>query len=205
MDYSSLVAFDYHVFTIINGVVGRSALFDDIMMLIAKYGPLVFDFYLVYLWFKGRSEKEVAQNRKRAIYAATSALVALGINQLVGLTWFRERPYIKHPVHMLLPYSPDPSFPSDHAAGGFSIATGVLFGKPIAGSVLFVFAIVLAISRVYVGLHYPFDVLGGALIGVFGSVVVELFKGSLERPVTWVFMLYQKIENKIPMLKSIRF
>ena len=204
MDYANLVAFDYHVFTIINGVIGRSILFDDVMMSIAKYGMLIFDCYLIYLWFRGRSEQELEQNRKRAIYAATSALVALGINQLVGLTWFRERPYIKHPVHMLLPYSPDPSFPSDHAAGDFSIATGVLFGKPIEGSILFVIAIVLAISRVYVGLHYPFDVLGGALIGVFGSVVVELFKGLLERPVTWVILLYQKIENKIPLLKSIR-
>lgn len=39
--YANLVAFAYHLFTIIHGVVGRSALFDDVMMLIAKYGPQI--------------------------------------------------------------------------------------------------------------------------------------------------------------------
>lgn len=205
MNYDALVTFDYHMLTIVNDLVGKSNLLDGLMVFIAKYGPLVFDVYLVFLWFKGKSDIELRQNRKSAIYAATSALIALGLNQIIGHAWFRERPYVEHPVHMLLPYSPDPSFPSDHAAGGFSIATGVLLGKPIAGFILFLFAMILAISRVYVGLHYPFDVIGGGLIGILGAIVVNLCKVLLERPVTWVFTLYQKIENKIPILKSVRW
>lgn len=205
VNYDTILAVDYHVLTIVNDLVGKSSLLDGLMVLIAKYGPLVFDAYLVFLWFKGKSDIELRQNRKRAVYAAASALVALGINQIIGHAWFRERPYVEHPVHMLLPYSPDPSFPSDHAAGGFSIATGVLLGKPIAGFILFLFAMILAISRVYVGLHYPFDVLGGGLIGILGAVVVNMCMGLLGRPINWIFMLYQKIENKIPILKSVRW
>ena len=152
MDYNILLAFDYNIFVIINGLVGKSAFLDSLMVFIANYGPLVFDAYIVFLWFRGKSEAELVASRKRAIYVALSALVALGINQVFGHLWFRDRPYVHHPAHMLLPNSPDPSFPSDHAAGGFSIATGVLFGRSLPGVVLLIFATMLAISRVYVGL-----------------------------------------------------
>lgn len=74
-------------------------------------------------------------NRKRAIYAAFLALVALGINQIFGHLWFRDRPYVDYPAHMLLRFS-RPFISSDHAAGGFSISTGILLGRPYAGTVL---------------------------------------------------------------------
>ena len=132
------------------------------------------------------------------IYAAFSALVALGINQGFGHLLFRDRPYVHHPAHVLLPYSPDPSFPSDHAAGGFSIATGVLFGRSLPGVVLLLFALMLSISRVYVGLHYPSDVAGGAIFGILGAVIVEMCKGLLERPIQYILFIWEWIEQKFP-------
>lgn len=204
MNYDYFLTIDYNTYEILNGLVGQSSFLDNFMVLIAKYGPLIFDLYLVYLWFRGTSKEELEINRKRAIYAAFSALVALGINQIFAHLYLRDRPYVHHPAHLLLPYSPDPSFPSDHAAGGFSIATGVLLGRTLPGIALLIFAAILAISRVYVGIHYPSDILGGAVVGIFGAFIVERCQRILERPIYWVFLLWRHIEDKIPFLKAIK-
>ncbi len=203
--FDTLLAIDYMVYSVVNGIAGTAGFLDNLMIFIAKYGPLVFDAYLLYLWFRGNSERDLELNRKLAIYAACSALVALGINQVLGHLYFRERPYIHHPAHLLLPSSPDPSFPSDHSAGGFSIATGILLGRRLPGIVLLAFSVVLAFSRVYVGLHYPSDVLGGALFGILGALVVAGGKNLLEQPIHWVFRLWDSVEKRLLLLKKVRW
>jgi undecaprenyl-diphosphatase len=59
----------------------------------------------------------------------------------------------------------DPSFPSGHAAGSFAVAAFVLTLHKGAGALVFAFAVLIAISRVALGVHYPSDVAAGALIG----------------------------------------
>lgn len=189
--------YDNIVLMFINGFSGHWAWLDNTMMVVSKYGPLVFGIYLIGLWFTGDSIKEVEQNRKQALYAFFSALLALGINQMISHAWLRERPYVNHPVNRLLPVSEDPSFPSDHATGVFSIA-GSLFGHTAGSTVLLMFAMLVALSRVYVGLHYPSDILGGMLTGVIGSYLIERNKDRMEKPVTWLLHLWNVIEAKLP-------
>ncbi len=59
------------------------------------------------------------------------------------------------------------SFPSNHAANNFAAATVLAAAYPTAQIVFFGLAFIVAFSRVYVGVHFPLDILGGALIGVF--------------------------------------
>jgi len=85
----------------------------------------------------------------------------------------RVRPYNAVPALVaLIPPPTDWSFPSGHACASFASATAMAltFGKK--GAWAFVLAALIALSRIYVGVHYPSDVLVGALIGALAAVCV---------------------------------
>jgi undecaprenyl-diphosphatase len=67
---------------------------------------------------------------------------------------------------LLISQSHDPSFPSDHATGAFALAFGIWLYDRTIGGILLVLAAIVAFARVYVGTHYPGDVVAGALIAV---------------------------------------
>jgi len=164
---------DYQIFRAINGFAGRSEALDTVMIGCAKYLPIVFALALVGLWLSWKPG-----NQRAAFLAGASALIALGIGQLVGAAFPRPRPYLSHPVHLLIARSMDTSFPSDHATLGFAVAVLIWrFNRP-AGIALLLLAIILAFSRVFVGAHYPGDVLGGAMLGTGTSFAIAALSQS---------------------------
>lgn len=74
-----------------------------------------------------------------------------------------------------------PSFPSNHAANLFAVATTLSGSLPGLGPILFLFASLVAYSRIYVGVHFPLDVLAGAAIGTLIGMLVRLAMGRLAR------------------------
>jgi len=164
---SSSGSLDYTLFHAVNGLAGHSAVIDAIMVGSAKYLPIVFALALVALWLSWRH-----RNQRGALLAGSSALIALGLAQLIGKALPRPRPYLSHAVHQLIPPSLDTSFPSDHATLGFAVAVMVWRYNRLAGAALLVLATLMAIARVFVGAHYPGDVLGGAALGALTSVVL---------------------------------
>ena len=158
---------DYSLFRTVNDWAGRSPVLDALMIGCAKYLPVLFALALIALWLSWRP-----RNQWAALLAGISTFVALGFGQLIGKAMPRPRPYLSHAVHQLIPPSLDTSFPSDHATLGFAVAVMVWRYNRRAGAALIVLAIVLAFARVYVGAHYPADVLGGAVLGALTSVLV---------------------------------
>lgn len=189
--------YDNLILMLINGFAGHWPLLDKLMVSVSKFGPLVFGIYLISMWFSGDDTMEREENQKRALYAVCSALLALGINQVIGAIWFRERPYLTRPVKVLMPITPDSSFPSDHAAGSFSLAGSIAFGRKIPGILLAIFAVVVTVSRIYVGAHYPTDVVGGMLIGLLSSWVVECHRNILNKFVIKIIDSWNIIEVKV--------
>jgi undecaprenyl-diphosphatase len=89
-------------------------------------------------------------------------MLALGLKLLGG----RDRPFIADPEQdPLVGTSLDLSFPSGHAATSFAGATLLAWYAPRLTVPLYALAALVAWSRVYVGVHYPLDIVAGALLG----------------------------------------
>ena len=111
------------------------------------------------------------------------------VNQVVSHLWDRPRPFAAHhaATHLLSAPSPDPSFPSDHAAAAFAIAFAVLAFSRYAGVLFLAAATAIGLSRIALGLHYPSDVLAGIVVGWAAALLVtRLGRPWIERIVAVV-------------------
>ena len=163
---------DYTLFKDVNGLSG-SAFADAVLKVVAQDAAILMIAVVALAFLVPRARPG---RRAGAVLATASAAVALLVNQPLAHAVNRLRPYLAHPAHahLLIARSHDPSFPSDHATGGFALAMGLWLYDRTLGTVLLVVAAVLAFARVYVGTHYPGDVVAGALIGA--GVAALLFK-----------------------------
>lgn len=168
---------DWYLFHLINGLAGHVDLLDDFLTACAKDLQYALLALVATLWVTLARDRAATYRRQSVVvYAVLAALLALGVNQVVGAIWYRPRPFVHHAVTLLLPPSTDASFPSDHAAGGFALAVAVLFARDLwarrVGWLLAAMAALLAFARVYCGTHYPFDVIAGAGVGTAAAFAV---------------------------------
>ncbi len=106
-------------------------------------------------------------------------LSSLGLKYAVG----RPRPPHRYPSPEPLVHVPGtPSFPSGHAATSFACATLLAFAAPKLAVPILALASAIAFSRVYAGVHYPLDALGGAALGVAVATALRLRAGGPRRP-----------------------
>jgi len=177
---TSLVAMDYALEQWINGPAGSRPLWDAIMSGVASSGEAVFVGIIV-VWFLIGWLRDGAVERQAAITGLAAAGLALLVNVIVSHVWFRIRPFVAHPntVHLLLSHSKDASFPSDHASAAFAITLVLLTAHRKMGAAALAFAVVMSYARVYVGDHYPGDVLTGAVIGLLAAGVFITWLGPL--------------------------
>jgi len=167
---------DEPFFRLVNDLAGKSAPLDAAGIFAARYLIFVIGAAPVAMlaahWIPA-SERVHAQ---RAVYRAlVSAVTALFGNALISLAFFRTRPFAALDRVTLLigePLTPK-SFPSDHAAMAFAIAVSVWFAWPRLGRWMIAVAALVAVGRVYVGVHYPGDIIAGAALGTFWAWAVR--------------------------------
>jgi undecaprenyl-diphosphatase len=186
---SSSGSLDYVLFRALNGLAGRNSALDALMIGSAKYLPIIFALALVGFWLSWRP-----RNQRAAFLAGVSALAALGLGQIIGKAFPRRRPYLGHTVNQLIPRSLDTSFPSDHAILGFAVAVMVWRYNRRAGAVLLALALLMSVARVFVGAHYPADVLGGAVLGSITSVSLAALgkRGTITPALDTIFRLLRR-------------
>lgn len=154
----------------LQSLIGRSWILDAMGIFLASVLIWIEAVGLVVFWLI---------NRQRRILALVSALLAAAlawyVNQGIGLIWFRPRPFADLPgVRELIAKSAlDKSFPSDHAATAFALAFAVFLVNRRWGMAFLAAAALICLGRVYVGVHYPSDVVAGALVGIVCALVIH--------------------------------
>jgi undecaprenyl-diphosphatase len=182
---------NFHIFQAINQLAGHHPFIDKIMIITTQYALIVYATVLLLMWFLGKEKHKYV-----VVFAAITGGLGLFINFVLGHIYYEPRPFVTHKVHLLIQHAKDSSFPSDHTTGAFSLALTVLFRHRKIGLGMLLFAILTGISRVYVGHHYPFDVLGSIVVGVLASTLVYLFSKFLYPIPRTIINIY----NRIPLV-----
>lgn len=168
---------DYYLFQQINGFAGRWPWLDWLGIFAASYLQyiVVAGFLLFLFW--GKSKEGLVKKYYLAGAAIGAIIFSRAIlTEIIRWVWFRPRPFIDHAVNSLIAHANTGSFPSGHAAFFFALATVVYLYNKKLGIWFYFFSVPMVISRVFVGVHYPSDILAGALIGIFcGWLVYYLF------------------------------
>lgn len=188
---------DLSFFTAINNLAGHNKLLDVLMIGLAKWGIVIYGGILLYLFFASQEDHNSRQNQQAVFRATIAGFLALGVNLVIGSVFFRPRPFVGHHVHLLIDHPADSSFPSDHAAGASGISFSLIKQKYFLGKLLTCFTILMLFARVYVGVHYPLDVMGGMAIGYLGCLIENIIWPWYATLVDYFIDLLQGIWDKI--------
>ncbi|EJF80718.1 hypothetical protein MCO_00232 [Bartonella sp. DB5-6] len=132
----------------------------------AKFLIYVIPLHLCVLWFSGGT----IEPRRIALSICVSICVSLFIGYLISLIYFHPRPFAAGLTTPLIKHRATASFPSNHAITIASYIANLYFYRyKIASKFAAVFLCLVCWGRIFVGVHYPFDILAGVILGSFIS------------------------------------
>lgn len=134
----------------------------------AKYLIVLVPFLLAGLWCWGSPATRLAAAR-----ALLVVCLGLILNVLIAHFWPQPRPFVLGLGHTWLRHAPDASFPSDHGTVFFALGLALAFSvRQILGLVIFVLGCGVAWSRVYLGVHFPFDMAGSLAVAIVSCLLI---------------------------------
>ncbi|MBI2025662.1 phosphatase PAP2 family protein, partial [Candidatus Kaiserbacteria bacterium] len=175
------MSLDTQLFYLLNNLAGKSQLFDGIIVFLASY--LAYVLIIVFLAFVFFSQYQKREKLQILFVSVISTLIArFGVTELIRFFYHRPRPFSAlDNAHQLLANG-EWSFPSGHAAFFFALATAVYLYNKKWGIGFFIAAILMAAGRVAAGIHYPSDIIGGAIIGIAVACAVFYLARRISPP-----------------------
>jgi membrane-associated phospholipid phosphatase len=172
---------DRHGFRIVNDFARHTSWLHGPMTFYAKQGVVLFAVLLLAGYLIARRTGPVLLVA-RSLLAGVGVLLAVAVNQPIVHAIGEPRPYRQLPhVLLLVTASADASFPSDHATMAGAVAAGLLYVHRRLGAAAVLAALVMAFVRVYVGAHFPVDVIAGLVVGGAVAAFVQLAAEALAR------------------------
>lgn len=163
------------LFFLIFNLRNQSVLLDNLMIFGARYLILVAFLLFFILAVKGSiKEKKAFLISILALPVAT--LIIMGIHLFI----VEPRPFVTYHLTPLYTYNPDASFPSRHASFIAVLAFSYIYFKSKWALLFLIFMIWVGISRIYVGIHYPLDILGGFIVGIVSLVIALHLKKLIQ-------------------------
>lgn len=170
---------DISFFYLINNLAGKFWVLDWLSMFLADYLGYFLILGALFVFLK---EKKWQRRFYFAALTSLSVILARGIiTEAIRFFYVRPRPFTILAVHQLINHSASASFPSGHTAAYFALGLAVfyfLYDPQVKitknwGTWFLILAFLMGISRIFVGLHWPTDILGGALIGIGSTYLIK--------------------------------
>ena len=163
--------FELSIFNSLHGLVDLSSLLNWLFIFFAQYlGYFLIIGFLVILFL----EKDWRQRLYYSSFAVLSVVLSRGIlTETIRFFFDRSRPFVVLNFEPLVSHAVTPALPSGHAAFYFALALAVLLINKKWGLIYLGFASLMGIARVIVGVHWPLDILAGALVAIVSFFVVK--------------------------------
>jgi undecaprenyl-diphosphatase len=148
--------------------------------------------WLTLSWF--RSD---AGGRRDLLEVLAVILLALGLGQVIVMIWPQPRPFMVHLGSQFLAHVPDPGFPSDHVTVIWSAACAAFATRRFARAALPWFALGLLVgwSRVFLGVHFPLDVVGALPVAALATLSVRSLRGPMQPMYAALVNLWARISG----------
>lgn len=159
------------LFFLIFGLGSQSPLLDNLMIFGARYVVYLTFIYMFVLAFKGG-----VREKKALMLAVLSIPIIILLIKGIHLFFYQSRPFVDNDILPLIPFSADASFPSRHISIMAGIAFTYVYFKSKWGTLFLLLMLWVGLARIFVGVHFPLDVIGGFVTGLISLAVALQIK-----------------------------